>query len=94
VSGRGLFIWFRVGREHEVAAIAALRELQAQWSGLQCELLRRADEPGGQVTLMEVYRHACGVTADWQQRIEREAQARLAPWLIGERHTEVFEPCA
>lgn len=92
--GRSLFIWFRVAREHEVAAVAALRALHAQWPGLHCELLRRADEPGDKVTLMDVYRQSGGVTVQWQQRIERETMQRLGTWPIGERHVEVFEPCA
>jgi hypothetical protein len=40
---------------------------------------------------MEVYR---GVGAESLHRIEHEATARLAPWLVGPRHVEVFEPCA
>ena len=32
--------------------------------------------------------------AQWQARIEDEAGVRLAPWLNGPRHVEVFEPCA
>jgi hypothetical protein len=58
---------------------------------MQCELLRRCDESG---TLMEIYRMHGGVGATWQQRIEVEARARLAPWLQGDRHIEVFGPCA
>jgi hypothetical protein len=34
------------------------------------------------------------VTMDAQTRIEREAALHLAPWLVGGRHVEVFEPCA
>ena len=74
----------------------ALRELHAEWQvalpSLRCELLRRTDE-GGDVTLMETYACAQGINVAWQQRIEREASARLQPWLVGERHVEVFEPC-
>ena len=89
---RDAYIYFRVARADEGAAVAALREMQAQWSdGLQCQLLRRADASGDTVTLMEVYR---GVTLTQQQLIEKDAAARLAAWIIGPRHTEVFEPCA
>jgi Domain of unknown function (DUF4936) len=92
-----VYTYFRVKRESEAAVVAAVRELQAAWpsamSGLRCELLRRADH-SGDVTLMETYVCADGVSVEWQQRIEREAGARLEPWLIGERHSEVFEPCA
>ncbi len=93
---RALFVWFRVAPEHEVAAVAALGELHAQWvlQGLRCELLRRAEDKAAVVTLMETYRAADGVDASWQERIQREANAGLAPWLIGPRHIEVFEACA
>lgn len=98
MSGRSLFIWFRVASEHEPALVEAVRALQATWAaeceGLGCELQRRCDEPDGQVTLMEVYRHPRGVAFEWQQRIEREAATRLAPWIQGPRHVEAFEPCA
>jgi Domain of unknown function (DUF4936) len=97
VSSRRLFIYFRVGRESEAAAVAALRELHEAWQrtmpGLHCELLRRTDDRGD-VTLMETHVGAHGVSTAWQQCIEDEARARLQPWLVGERHVEVFEPCA
>jgi Domain of unknown function (DUF4936) len=97
VSSRRLYIYFRVERESEAAAVAALRELHAAWQvampGLRCELLRRVDQ-SGDVTLMETHVGAQGVGAEWQKRIEHEAGARLQPWLVGERHVEVFEPCA
>ncbi len=97
MSSRRLYTYFRVARENEAAVVATLRELHAAWEsmmpGLQCDLLRRADD-SGDVTLMEVHVGAQGVSAAWQQRIEREAGVRLQPWLVGERHVEVFEPCA
>jgi hypothetical protein len=84
-----IYIYFRVARENEPAAVKAVREMQSSWAGeCSAELLRRTDEPGDVVTLMEVYR---GVTAEQRQRIEHEAASRLATWLIGARHTEVFE---
>jgi hypothetical protein len=86
---RDAYIYFRVARTDEAAAAAALREMHARWAGdVDCELLRRADESGETVTLMEVYR---GVTPEQQQRIEHDAGARLAAWIIGARHVEVFE---
>jgi hypothetical protein len=97
VSGRRLYVYFRVAREHEMAAVAAVRAMQAHWGGvLDCELLRRAGDAdaNAHVTLMEVYRQPGGVTMDAQTRIEREAALHLAPWLVGGRHVEVFEPCA
>ena len=96
VGGRRLYVYFRVLREHESAAVAAVRALHAQWRGaLDCELLRRADDgTGPHVTLMEIYRAHGGVADESQARIEREAARHLAPWLVGARHVEVFEPCA
>jgi hypothetical protein len=89
---RDAYIYFRVARTDEAAAAAALREMHARWAGdVDCELLRRADECGETVTLMEVYR---GVSDEVRQRIEAEASARLAAWIVGARHIEVFEPCA
>jgi hypothetical protein len=89
---RDAYIYFRVARTDEAAAVAALREVQVRHGGgVDCEVLRRADEPGGTVTLMEVYR---GLSVEAQRRIDREVSARLAPWLVGARHVEVFEPCA
>jgi hypothetical protein len=93
------FVYYRVRSDHVPAAVAALRALHGDWQreepALGCELMRRVDggDPGP-VTLMEIYRHAGGVAPAWQQRIEREARAALAPWLVGERHVEVFAPCA
>ena len=97
MSARRLYIYFRVGRGDEVAVVTAVRELHAAWQvampGLRCELLRRTDK-SGDVTLMETYVCARGISGEWQLRIEREVQARLEPWLVGGRHVEVFEPCA
>jgi hypothetical protein len=97
VSSRRLYIYFRVKRESETSAVTALRALHSAWQvdmpGLRCELLRRTDE-SGDVTLMETHVGVSGVSVEWQERIERDAGARLHPWLVGKRHIEVFEPCA
>jgi quinol monooxygenase YgiN len=97
VSSRRLYIYFRVKRGSVADVVAAVRELQAAWQaampGLRCELMRRIDE-GGDVTLMETYACAQGVSVEWQERIEREAAVRLSQWLVGQRHIEIFEPCA
>ena len=96
MSSRRLFIYFRVERDSVAEVVAAVRELQAVWSatmpGLVCELMQRADD-SGDATLMETYACAEGVSAEWQERIERDAAKRLQRWLI-ERHVEIFEPCA
>lgn len=97
MSSRRLFIYFRVERDSIAEVVAAVRELQAVWSaalpGLRCELMRRIDD-SGDVTLMETYSCVDGVGADWQDRIESDAAKQLQLWLLGERHVEIFEPCA
>jgi len=93
-----LFIYYRVHRAHVADAVAAVRALQSRWqatdTSLRCELLQRPDAAGADVTLMETYRRAAGFDAPARRRIEDLAGAALAPWLIGPRHLEVFEPCA
>ena len=98
VSAPGLFVYYRVRREHLADAVAAVRALQARWqaldAALQCELLRRSDDAGADVTLMEIFRRDTGFDAVARRHIEDEAGAALAPWLTGPRHVEAFEPCA
>jgi Domain of unknown function (DUF4936) len=97
VTSPRLYVYFRVKRESEASAVQALRDLHAAWQvampDLRCELLRRVD-PSGEITLMETYLGTNGVSVEWQERIENEAGTRLQPWLVGERHIEVFESCA
>lgn len=97
-SVSGLFVYYRVRREHLADAAAAVRALQARWhaqdGNLRCELLRRTEDVGTDVTLMETYRRDTGFDAAARRRIEDEAGAALAPWLAGPRHVEVFETCA
>ncbi len=97
MSSLRLFIYFRVERDRVADVVAAVRGLHAAWQmampGLRCELMRRADD-SGDVTLMETYTCEDGVSAEWQQRIERDAAKHLQQWLVGERHVEIFEPCA
>lgn len=93
-----LFVYYRVPAADVAAASVAVRELHAVWCAqhpaMACELLQRVDAAAGLVTLMEVYRCADGVTSAWQARIEADATAALAGRLVGERHVEVFAPCA
>jgi hypothetical protein len=62
--------------------------------GLSCNLSRRADSDGDLLTLMETYSHADGVDDTWQRNIEGSAREALAAWIVGQRHVEVFVPCA
>lgn len=93
-----LYIYYRVRPIDAPKLIAAVRALQAGWQatlpGLICTLSQRADNDTELVTLMETYTCAQGVATQWQQEIERSATAKLALWFVGERHVEVFVPCA
>jgi hypothetical protein len=94
-SARCVFVYFRLPAPHEAAVAAAWRDRSVRWlasiPGLHCELMRRADRAGDEVTLMEVYR---GLGSEAQARVLAEAAQALAAWPLGERHVEVFEPCA
>ena len=96
------YVYYRVASDEAVQAIAAVHALQAELTdgqpGLRCSLLQRSDSgdtaPSGSLTLMEVYTLEGGIGAALAAQIERSAQARLGAWLLGERHLEVFVPCA
>ena len=93
-----VFVYYRVRAADAAAAIAAVRAGQAHLRlslpGLACTLSRRADDAAEHLTLMETYAHADAVTAAAQRDIERQMRAAIEAWLIGERHIEVFVPCA
>jgi hypothetical protein len=98
VNERRLYVYYRVPRGDEAAVVQAVHALQRQWHAadraLHCDLLRRDDDnSANDVTLMETYSAAGGVSPDWQARIESEATAALAPWPCSARHVEVFAPC-
>jgi len=103
---RELFIYYRIDAGR---AGSALKAAQAMQQGLRdkhpqlaARLWRRPDEPGGsptneastQQTWMETYSFTdTGVTPALQAEIE-EAASALSPFIVGQRHTEVFVPCA
>jgi len=96
---RRLFIYYRVAAVRADEAVARARQMQqalrAQDALLHAELLRRPDAIDSHVTLMETYaRDAAGIDPALRARIESEALAALAGLVVGERHVEVFEPCA
>lgn len=97
-AGAQHFVYYRVQRVHRGQAEAAVRalhaELQSRWPGLRCRLYRRAQPAaeGEDTTLMEVYDGL--PSPDAASEVEALACSRLAPWLVGEPHVEVFEPCA
>jgi len=100
---RELFIYYRIGVATASRALATAQELQRRLRerhpGLTARLLRRPDEPrdptNDQQTWMEIYsfHDTDGVSVALQAEIEAEAAA-LAPFIVGQRHTEVFIPCA
>lgn len=97
-----LYVYYRVASDPAERAIAAVQALQAELTdqrpGLRCSVLQRSDSgdaaSAGSLTLMEVYGFKGGIGATLAAEIERSAQARLGTWLLGERHVEVFVPCA
>jgi hypothetical protein len=93
-----LYVYYRARHSDAPALIAAVRELHAHWQaahpGLVCTLNRRVDDSADALTLIETYAQADGVPSGWRRESEREAAERLGEWIIGERHVEVFVPCA
>jgi Domain of unknown function (DUF4936) len=93
-----VFVYYRVRAADAAEAIAAAQACQARLRltlpGLACTLSRRAEDAGEHLTLMETYAHAGGVAPAGQRDIERQMRAAIEAWLIGERHIEVFVPCA
>lgn len=93
-----LYIYYRVRAGDAASAIADVRAmqrgLQATLPGLVCTLSQRADNKRARRTLMETYALAGGVSVAHQHAIDDAARAQLSAWIVGERHVEVFEPCA
>lgn len=69
---------------------------QSRWPGLRLELLRRPGLRQGRVTLMEIYQPPAGPAPDGAtlEALDAEVRTGLAAWDCGERHVEVFLPCA
>ncbi|MES2957839.1 MAG: DUF4936 family protein [Pseudomonadota bacterium] len=93
-----VFVYYRVRAADLLAVVAAVQVLHARlptlMPGLACSLSRRADAPADLQTLMESYAHADGVGPAWRLEIEQHASDLLSTWIAGERHVEVFVPCA
>lgn len=93
-----LYVYYRVRPADAPTLIKAVRELQAGWQaalpGLVCTLSQRTDNDADLLTLMETYACVQGVAKQWRRKIEHGAAEKLAAWLVGERHVEVFVPCA
>lgn len=78
------------GGRAQAEVVEAQREWRARWPGLVARLLQRAEGP--RATWMEVYTRAGGIDVTLQAALVAEGDARLAPWIDGRRHLEVFEP--
>jgi hypothetical protein len=99
---RELFIYYRSPEERAAEVARTVREFQSRLTtrhaGLTARLLRRPESIDGVHTWMETYsmntmHNPQGVDTVLQREIEAEAAA-LRTCLSGERHTEVFAPCA
>jgi uncharacterized iron-regulated membrane protein len=99
---RELFIYYRIPVADAAAARTLVDAFQARLRqrhpGLSARLLRRPDERDKQQTWMETYSfdssvQVHGVTPELQAEIETQARA-LGHLIAGDRHTEVFIPCA
>lgn len=100
---RELFIYYRSPERHASALQARVHDFQAllrrDHPALLARLLRRPEVKSGLVTWMETYTidpMTSGPCLDetLQQQIEAHAHSSLQGLIEGERHTEVFVPCA
>ncbi|MBN8489353.1 MAG: DUF4936 family protein [Burkholderiales bacterium] len=98
------FIYYRVDPSCEATVIEGARRLialaAASCPGLHGQLMRRPahDTPGGELTMMEIYRLPPTLdvlaVSSLRRTLEESANALLGPELARQRHVEVFEPCA
>ena len=80
------YVYYRVRADDAAAAISAVQTVHALRGAV--ELLCRTPVEGALLTLMEVYAADDAAAA---AAVERDAALALAPWLVGERHVEVFD---
>jgi len=94
-------IYYRVAVAGLATAIETIEQyqigLRQQYPGLTAQLMRRHDSPPAgevqDVTLMETYQGSVPELAAFLAAVDEQGQA-LTPWLAGQRHVEVFAPCA
>lgn len=93
-----LYIYYRVDLTQAAALLPQVQAMQAGLAaahGVQTALKRRPESKDGLQTWMEVYGATTPEFAD--TLAQAVAQAGLARFISGERHTEVFvdvAPCA
>lgn len=101
-GGLELYAYYRVHVNVTGQALVAARECQrllcAAHPGLVARLLTRSDVAEQHETWMETYwfepdHRGPGVDASLQAAIEAAARA-LSRFITGQRHLEVFRPCA
>lgn len=93
-----LYVYYRVARPDEPAALQAVlefqRTLRREHPGLATRVLQRSAEHGDAVTLMEIYSFddgkRAGVDPALQARIE-DAAATLSALLASPRQVECFD---
>jgi len=96
-----LFVYYRVDAAHAAEAKAAVQrwqhDLDSAYPELHGRLLKRPQTRDGLQTWMETYTHskaATGVSQLQLQTLLPAGPAELRRWLHGDRHLEVFVPCA
>jgi Domain of unknown function (DUF4936) len=96
-----LFIYYRVNARRATEARSKVlewqRELGAAQPALHCRLLMRPVEREGLQTWMETYAiadPAHGVDVDALHKRIEQGPPGMQSWIVGERHVEVFIPCA
>jgi hypothetical protein len=94
-AGCELYVYYRVPAAQAAAAAQEVLSVQQglvrQWPALEARLLRKADDPAGPVTWMEVYRHPLGLDADLLARLGA-VLADVPSGRTGPRHEEHFVP--
>lgn len=99
----GAFIYYQIHQNELAAAVAAVQSFQARWrvaqAGREASVWRRPGTRDGQVTLMEIYLPEPGVALGdafeaQLHALDAEVASLLRPLQAGQRHVEVFTPCA
>ncbi len=95
---RRLFVYYRIAAADLDTAVAAVKTLHAalrtEQPALRCEVLRRPRvDAAGLLTLMEAYTaDNTGIDEPRAAQIEARAAAAMKAFVVGDRHTEIFEP--
>lgn len=97
------FVYYQIYQNQLTDVLACVQAIQRRWlalhPGWRAGLMRRPDDQGGLVTLMEIYLPdtapvSPALLASTLEALNKEASALLQPWQVRARHTEIFVPCA